>query len=325
MHQPLDALMYSLIIPVYRNEANLPHLLQALCDMHAQTDQPLEVVLVVDGSPDNCYTLLREQLPHMPFASQLLLHSRNYGSFAAIRTGLNAANGDYFAVMAADLQEPPELALAFFETLAADRADVTLGVRDSRQDTPFSRWSAGVFWWAYRRWVMPDMPPGGVDIFGCNRQFRNELLQLEEHHSSLVGLVFWLGFRRQEIAYQRRARQHGTSAWTLRKKINYLLDSVFAFSDLPVKLLIAGGLAGVIFSLAFGLIVIALKAAGSVAVPGYAATVLTVLFFGALNTMGLGIIGAYVWRAYSNTQKRPLAVVQRAEQFRPDTPLKETP
>ncbi len=307
--------MYSLIIPVYKNESSLPALLSALCDMHMQLQQQLEVVLVVDGSPDNCYSLLREQLPQMPFASQLLLHSRNYGSFAAIRTGLQAANGQFFAVMAADLQEPPELAQAFFHALEADEADVTIGTRDSRNDPWSSRCSSGLFWWAYRKFVIPDMPPGGVDMFGCNRQFRNELLQLDESHSSLIGLLFWLGFRRKTIAYERRVREHGVSAWTLRKKINYLMDSVFAFSDLPVKILISLGFAGILFSGFFGVLVIALKMAGTFHVPGYAATVLVVLFFGALNTMGIGILGAYVWRAYGNTQGRPLAVVMRAESF----------
>ena len=307
--------MYSLVIPVYKNEAGLPALLETLCDMYTKLDHLLEVVIVVDGSPDNCYTLLREQLPRMPFSSQLLLHSRNYGSFAAIRSGLQAANGQYFAVMAADLQEPPELAIAFFRALAADEADVTIGTRDARQDPLRSRLSAGLFWWAYRKFVIPEMPPGGVDMFGCNRQFRNELLQLDESHSSLIGLLFWLGFRRKTIAYERRVREHGVSAWTLKKKINYLMDSVFAFSDLPVKLLISLGIAGMVFSLAFGLLVIALKIAGTVPVPGYAATVLTVLFFGALNTTGIGILGAYIWRAYGNTQGRPLAVVMRADSF----------
>lgn len=307
--------MYSLIIPVYKNQSSLPTLLTTLADMHAQLDQPLEVVIVVDGSPDNCYSILREQLPALPFASQLILHSRNYGSFAAIRTGLQAANGQYFAVMAADLQEPPELALDFFRALAADEADVTIGTRDCRNDSLQNRLSSGLFWWAYRRFVIPDMPPGGVDMFGCNHQFRNELLKLDESHSSLIGLLFWLGFRRKTIAYERRERQHGVSAWTLRKKINYLMDSVFAFSDLPVKLLISIGMLGLAFSGVFGLVVIALKISGTVPVPGYAATVLVVLFFGALNTMGIGILGAYVWRAYGNTQGRPLAVVMRAESF----------
>jgi hypothetical protein len=163
-------------------------------------------------------------------------------------------------------------------------------------------------------------------MFGCNRQFRTELLLLDEANSSLIGLIFWLGFRRKSIAYERRVRQHGVSAWTLRKKINYLMDSVFAFSDLPIKLLISLGMLGMMFSLAFGLIVILLKSLGTVPVPGYAATVLTVLFFGALNTMGIGILGAYVWRAYGNTQGRPLAVVMRAETFssKPTRPVSAT-
>lgn len=307
--------MYSLVIPVYNNEASIPDLLSVLEAMNKKLDEKLEVVLVVDGSPDNSYSLLRKKLPSMPFKSQLLLHSRNYGSFAAIRTGLAAANGEFFAVMAADLQEPPELALEFFRLLQADEADVAIGTRNERNDPWRSKFSAGVFWWAYRKFVIPEMPAGGVDMFGCNRQFRNELLSLDESHSSLIGLLFWLGFRRKTVSYERRVRQYGISAWTLRKKMKYLMDSVFAFSDLPIKLLISIGVIGVLFSVGFGLLIIMLKAFGVVNVPGYAATVLMILFFGALNLVGIGIVGAYVWRAYGNTQGRPLAVVVRAENF----------
>lgn len=319
--------MYSLIIPVYKNEGSLPDLLATLSAMNDELDGQLEVVITVDGSPDNCYAILRDALPRLAFRSQLLLHSRNYGSFAAIRTGLAAASGDFFAVMAADLQEPPELALAFFRSLAADEADVVIGTRDARNDPLASRLSSGLFWALYKKFVMPDMPEGGVDMFGCNRQFRNELLQLDETHSSLIGLLFWLGFRRKTISYERRARQHGVSAWTLRKKINYLMDSVFAFSDLPVKLLISLGAIGVAASGLFGLLIILFKASGLVNVPGYAATITTILFFGALNTAGIGILGAYIWRAYANTQGRPLAVVMRAESFSPPVtpPGKENP
>lgn len=314
--------MYSLVIPVYKNEENLPDLLAALTTMHHDLSGKLEVVIVVDGSPDNCYNILRQRLNDMPFASQLLLHSRNYGSFAAIRTGLAAANGDYFAVMAADLQEPPELAKEFFRLLEADEADVAVGTRDARQDPLRSRLSSEIFWWVYRKFIIKDIPPGGVDMFGCNRQFRNELLSLDESHSSLIGLLFWLGFRRKTVSYQRREREHGVSAWTLKKKINYLMDSIFAFSDLPIKMLMALGSMGVIFSMFFGLLVVVLKVTGWVEVPGYAATILTVLFLGALNTGGIGILGAYIWRSYANTQGRPLSVVMRAEAFKGKT---ETP
>ena len=307
--------MYSLIIPVYKNEESLPDLLAVLADMNEKLSGKLEVVIVVDGSPDNSYNILRQRLPEMPFASQLLLHSRNYGSFAAIRAGMEVASGTNFAVMAADLQEPPELALEFFRLLETDEADVVVGTRDARNDPWRSRWSSEIFWWVYCKFIIKDVPAGGVDMFGCNRQFRNELLSLDESHSSLIGLLFWLGFRRKTVAYQRRERQHGVSAWTLKKKINYLMDSIFSFSDLPLKLLISFGGIGVLFSVLFSLLVMMLKVTGWVEVPGYAATILTVLFFGALNTAGIGLLGAYVWRAYANTQGRPLSVVMRAESF----------
>lgn len=307
--------MYSLVIPVYRNEGSLPDLLSVLASMNGELDGQLEIVFVVDGSPDACYAILKDALPRQPFRSQLLLHSRNYGSFPAIRSGLTVARGKYFAVMAADLQEPPELAVEFFRRLEADEADVFVGTRESRQDPWLSRMSSALFWFLYRRFVIPEMPPGGVDMFGCNRQFRDELLRLEEGHSSLIGLLFWLGFRRETVGYHRRVRQHGVSAWTLRKKITYLMDSVFSFSDLPIRLLIALGGLGLVFAFLFGFIVAGLRLAGVVDTSGYAATVITILFFGGLNAIGLGIIGAYVWRAYGNTQNRPLAVVMRSDVF----------
>ena len=130
--------MYSLVIPVYENEESIPDLLHALEQIQASLDARLEAVFVVDGSPDRCHELLRQGLPKMGFASQLLSHSRNYGSLAAIRSGLQAAQGDYFAVMAADLQKPPELVLEFFRSLRSDECDLAIGARESREAPPES-------------------------------------------------------------------------------------------------------------------------------------------------------------------------------------------
>jgi polyisoprenyl-phosphate glycosyltransferase len=307
--------MYSLVIPVFRNQESLPDLLAALTGMNAALDGKLEVVFVVDGSPDRSYALLRDSLPQAGFASQLLLLSRNFGSFAAIRCGLQAAGGEYFAVLAADLQEPPELAVDFFHSLARDEADVIVGTRDARADPLLSRIASGLFWRLYRHLINPEIPTGGVDVFGCNRKFRDQLLALDECHSSLIGLLFWLGFRRKTVGYERRARQHGKSAWTLRRKITYMLDSIFAFSDLPIRLLLLLGIVGIGVAVLYGVTVLMLRLFGDLSVPGYAATIMSILFFGGLNALGLGIIGSYVWRAYANTQQRPLAVVMHSESF----------
>ena len=187
--------------------------------------------------------------------------------------------------------------------------------RETRDDPWRSRFAARAFWWSYKHLVNSDIPSGGVDVFGCNRQFRDQLLSLGESRSSLVGLIYWLGFRRETISYSRRAREHGQSAWTLRGKLDYLLDSLFAFSDLPVKILLGIGLVGMLVSIAFGTVILLARAMGTFDVPGYAATVTTVLFFGALNTVGIGLVGSYVWRAYANTQQRPIAIVMRDFEF----------
>jgi glycosyltransferase involved in cell wall biosynthesis len=313
----MESLKYSLVVPVYKNEGSILALLDVLESMSSLLVGNLEVVFVIDGSPDSSYRLLREKLAAHSFDSQLLLHSRNFGSFAAIRTGLEAARGEFFAVMAADLQEPPELIVNIFECLALNEADIVVGTRETREDSALSRFTSGLFWSFYRRFIMPEMPVGGVDIFGCNMLFRDQLMLLEELHSSLIGQIFWLGFRRKLIPYQRTARVHCVSGWTLKKKLNYLMDSIFSFSDMPINILIVAGLVGLGFSFSFGFIVLLTSILSSIPVPGYAATVIMVLFFGGLNSFGLGVIGAYVWRAYANTQNRPLAIVMNSEKFEP--------
>lgn len=307
--------MLSLIIPVYKNEASIGALLQAVAALHRRLPAGLEAVFVVDGSPDNCYTLLRDQLPSQPYSARLVLLSRNFGSFAAIRAGLQHASGEHFAVMAADLQEPPELVLEMAEVLYADEADVVVGVRDGRHDPVLTSLAASLFWSFYRRYVVPEMPPGGVDIFACNKPFRDSLLALEERHSSLVAQVFWLGYRRKQVSYTRRVREHGKSAWTFRKKVNYLMDSVFAFTDLPIRLVLRVGVAGAVLSALVGLVVAVARLSGAIAVPGYAATMIAITFLGCLNLLGLGVVGSYAWRAYENTKQRPIAVPLSVEYF----------
>ena len=167
--------MFSLIIPIYKNEANLPRLLTVVAALSERLEGGLEIVFVVDGSPDRCHEILQQELRRAPFRSQLLLLSRNFGSFAAVTAGLQAARGDFFAVLAADLQEPPELIEQFFRLLERDDADIVFGYRESRSDPFFSKLASTAFWSLYRRFVVKDMPKGGVDVFGCNAQVRNRV------------------------------------------------------------------------------------------------------------------------------------------------------
>jgi glycosyltransferase involved in cell wall biosynthesis len=307
--------MLTLVIPVYRNEGSIPELLAAIGQLDLDLGGDLEVVFVVDGSPDRCYEMLRSALPQRAYRAKLLLLTRNFGSFAAIRAGLEAGDGERFCVMAADLQEPPGLVLKMDDALRKGDADVVVGVRETRSDSLRTRVPAAVFWGLYRRFVVPEVPPGGVDVFGCTRSFRDQLLRLEERHSSLISQIFWLGYRRKMIGYVRQERRHGKSAWTFRKKLNYLMDSVFSFTDLPIRILIRIGGGAAVLSLLFGLVLVVVRLGGGIDVPGYAATMLALVFFGSLNLFGLGIVGHYAWRTYENTKGRPLHIVLRTHDF----------
>ena len=222
--------MLSLVIPVYRNSANIKPLLAALRDLYVQLAGELEVIFVVDGSPDDSHAQLKQDLPNEPYKARLLLLSRNFGAFAAIRAGLAAARGSRCAVMAADLQEPLDLIQRFDERLRKGDVDVVIGKREGRDDPFFSRLFSGLFWGSYRRFVQKEIPPGGVDVFGCTDQVRRHLVELGENNSSLVGLLFWVGFRRAAVPYQRQPRRHGKSAWSFSKKLRYLTDSPSACS-----------------------------------------------------------------------------------------------
>jgi glycosyltransferase involved in cell wall biosynthesis len=309
--------MLSLIIPVYRNAENLPRLLTELEQLASRLPVALEVVFVVDGSPDASIDILRSRLPGWPVQSQLLELSRNVGSFAAIAAGLVAGRGEYFAVMAADMQEPPDLIVRFVQVLQSGKADVTFGHRVGRADPFWSRVMSDGFWRLYRRFVVKEMPKGGVDVFGCTRQVRDHLVGLKEAGTNLIALLLWLGFRREFVAYERRPRLEGRSAWTFGRKLRYAVDSVFSFTDLPIRLLLFLGAAGTLAAVVAAGVVYTYWLLGRVPVLGYTPVMLMITFFGGLTALGLGIVGQYLWISIQSTRGRPPFVVKSSETFGP--------
>lgn len=309
------AALNSLVVPVYRNAAGIDALVEAVAGIAGRVDGGFEAVFVVDGSPDDSHERLVRATREASFDARVVDLSRNFGSFSAIRTGMALARGDFIAVMAADLQEPPELVVTFFARLASGEVDIVAGERASRNESGAA--ASGLYWRLYQRFVMSEMPPDGVDVFGCTAAVRDVLCRLEDKNTSLVAQLFWVGFRRELVPYDRRPRQ-GESGWTLRKKLRYLSDSVFAFTDLPIKVLWLVGLLGLLIGAVFGAVVVVARLSGAIDIPGYAPTVLTVIFFAGLNCVGLGIIGSYVYRGYELAKGRPGSIVATEHEARAD-------
>jgi polyisoprenyl-phosphate glycosyltransferase len=297
----------SLVVPVYRNASSIAALVETVEHIAGEVEGGLETIFVIDGSPDDSRERLLKALGSSRLSTRIVEHSRNFGSFAAIRTGMGLARGGRIAVMAADLQEPPELVIEFLRRLASGDVDVLAGERASRDDRGDA--ASKLYWRLYRRFVLGDIPPAGVDVFACTAAVRDVVCSLENVHTSLVAQLFWVGFRRELVPYE-RLPSPGESGWTLRRKLRYLSDSVFAFTDLPVRILWVVGVLGLTLGVFVGALVAIARVAGAITVPGYAATILVLLFFASLNLLGLGIIGSYVWRAYETVKGRPGAIVR---------------
>ncbi len=304
------AMMLSLVIPVYKNEENLPRLLRELEAFGERFANPLEIVFVVDGSPDASFRMLSERLPSFPLNTQLIELSRNFGSFSAIAAGLRFGKGDFFAVLAADLQEPLELLIEFYRVLLSGEADIAFGYRVSRADPWWSQFLSECFWTVYRHVVVKDMPRGGIDVFACTRQVRDELVKLREVQTNLIALLFWLGFRRQFVPYQRQARLEGRSAWTFRKKLRYAVDSIFNFTDLPLRALLFIGASACLLALVATVVVMVAWLRGAIPVLGYTPLMLVIAFFGGSFSLALGVVGQYIWLSLQNTRRRPAFVVR---------------
>jgi len=305
----------AVVVPVYGNEASLPDLLDQMSALHGRYPD-FQGIFVVDGSPDNSYALLRMSLPARPFRSTLVSLSRNFGAHAAIRAGMAAADAQSIAILAADLQQPVSSIDQFFDALDAG-ADIVIGERASRDDRWTSRVASNLFWSLYRRFVDRRIPKGGVDSFACTRQVRDVLIALPEASVNLIGLLFWIGYRRATVMYPRQARRSGRSGWTLARRLRYAFDTTFAFSDLPITVMLTGGVLGIGAAVTFGAILLVARLTNSVDVPGYTAIMLAVLFSFSTLLLGLGIIGGYVWRISENTKGRPSYLVSSVEQIAP--------
>jgi glycosyltransferase involved in cell wall biosynthesis len=301
--------LISIVIPIFKNESSISLLLDRVREISRKANGNVEAIFVIDGSPDRSLEFLQSSLPQVEFDAKLLLLSRNFGSFSAIRAGLREACGVTTVVMAADLQEPISLVESLLELVVGHEVDVAVGVRQSRRDSFLSRVLSASFWRIFNRLTTLEMPKGGVDIFALSKSAREQINEFEESSTSLVGLIYWIGFKRQEVLYHREKRSNGKSSWSLRKKVNYAKDSITAFSELPLSIFLWSGVFGAFVALALIFALIFSMFFNEGVDIGRQILAIAALFFFSYLMSGLGILGTYLWRVADNVRKRPDSII----------------
>ncbi|MBI4804910.1 MAG: DegT/DnrJ/EryC1/StrS family aminotransferase [Desulfovibrio sp.] len=310
MSHGLNPCRLAVVVPVYGNEPTLRTLHQRILDATRDFPAELTIQYVNDRSPDNSQAVL-EELAAGDSRVRVLLLSRNHGSFVAITAGINEVRDhDATCIIAADLQDPPEIIPELISKWR-EGAKVVLGVRRTRDDPFLSQLFSRAFNWLFRKAVMSQMPVGGFDLCLIDRQVVEVLLQSSEKQSSLVGLILWSGFERAVVSFDRAKRPVGRSMWTFTRKLDYAVNSIVSFSALPLKGLLVTGAALMAASLAYILVVLCAWAFGGVEQQGWTSLMCVQLVMLSTSMGGLGVIGAYLWNTLEQVRKRPLFIVDK--------------
>jgi polyisoprenyl-phosphate glycosyltransferase len=315
-----DAILYSLVIPVYNEAEVLPALYDRLTRVMEGLVEPYEIIFVNDGSRDDSTLLLRD-FQARDERVKLLSFSRNFGHQIAITAGLDYSSGQAAVVMDADLQDPPEVVPQLIEQWRKGY-DIVFAVRAKRQGEGFfKRATAALFYRLFRRMAATEIPLDAGDFRLMSRRAVEALQSIRERNRFIRGLAGWIGFRQTTVTFVRDVRQAGETKYPLKKMLRFALNGLLSFSLMPLQL--ASYLGFLISSIGFFYIVyaIGLKLFTNRVVWGWTSVMVAVLFLGGVQLVSLGIIGEYIGRIYEEVKQRPLYVVDEAKGFeRPRPP-----
>lgn len=302
----------SIIIPVYFNEGALLPLYDDMkknaLDRILSDGDDYEIIMIDDGSRDNSWEEMNRVF-EMDDRIKLYHLSRNFGEHPAIICGYSKCTGDCAVNKAADLQEPSELLYEMFQEWKKGN-NVVIATREKREEGRLQCFFANFYYSCARKLAFPNMPKGGFNIQLIDRRAINVILNMDNTNAAIEGQILWMGFKTSFVPYIRRAREIGTSKWTLKKKIKCFMDMMYANSNLPINLMgFLGGFA-CIASIVLILYFVIKKLAFGEQIEGWTSLFTLVLFaFGAIMVT-LSILGNYIWRCYEAVKRKPPFIVE---------------
>jgi glycosyltransferase involved in cell wall biosynthesis len=303
----------SLVLPAYGEAENLGLLLPRLLAMEAQLGA-LEIVVVDDHSDDGTFDVVRTLSATDPRVRGRRL-ARNSGSHMAILCGLQAARGESAIVMAADGQDPPEVLGQLVDEWSRGAHVVWAARERNTGESLPARLLSRLYWTTMNRLSSVQLPTEGTDCFLIDRRPIEALLAIPEQHTSVVALIYSLGFRQTVVRYRKQARARGRSKWTFRKKVRLVIDSLVGFSTVPLRLASALGFAYAAGGFLYAFLLVLNKVTGgrvfgSMPPFGWAALMVMMVISSGTIMMILGIFGEYLWRALEQVRGRPRFLIE---------------
>lgn len=301
--------LLSIVIPIFNESESLPHLTPRLNALIKTLDMDVEVWLVDDHSSDNTPHLLRTICQDNANYHYIRLAS-NSGSHIAILAGLKQTQGDCATMIAADLQDPPELIPELLSHWR-DGNKIVWGVRSAREGISRSEiFFANLFYNLLNRFSDVKLPPTGADFTLMDRTVIDALLRSVGANPSLALEIARLGFQQIEIPYTKEERLYGVSKWNLRKKLNAFADAFVTTSYMPLRMMSYAGIVFSVIGFIYAIVILFLRLTNIVGIDGWATLMIVVLVFGGIQMVMLGVIGEYIWRTLEHSRKRPLYFIE---------------
>jgi dolichol-phosphate mannosyltransferase len=306
--------VYSLVVPIFNEEAVIPVLLRRLDALLDQIDASAEVIFVDDGSRD-AGPIVLEAKARADSRYRFIKLSRNFGHQLAITTGMTRAAGAAVIVMDADLQDPPEIVLQMIEKWK-EGFEIVYAQRLSREgESAFKRLTADIFYRLLGKLSDVDIPRDVGDFRLVDRKALDCFLAMPERDRFVRGMFAWIGFRQTVVSFHRPARAAGETKYSLAKMVRLAANGVVSFSDAPLRLALWAGLCVCGLAVLYTLWVVAMWATNAHLAPGWSSIIVVVTFLGGANMLMTGIMGVYVGRIYAEVKRRPLFIVDEAIGF----------
>ncbi len=305
-----NTMKISLIIPCYNEEAALPFIYKELVLVSSQLkDYEFEYLFVNDGSSDRTLSILKELAASDPRVNYYSF-SRNFGKESAMFAGFCNADGDYVAVMDADLQDPPSLLPQMLEILQTGEYDSVATRRVSRDGEPKIRsFFARSFYKIINKISDADIVDGARDFRLMKREMVDAIVAMNEYNRFSKGIFGWIGFRTYWLPYKNVERVAGETKWSFWGLLKYAIDGIINFSQVPLSLASYGGVFLTFVSFLAIIFVVVRRLIFGDPVSGWASLVCIITFIGGVQLFCMGIIGQYLSKTYLETKRRPHFII----------------
>jgi glycosyltransferase involved in cell wall biosynthesis len=300
----------SILIPFLNEVDNIARLTSTIDNFCSTWDINVEVLYIDDGSTDNSIELLQKQ-EHNFYQCKIIKLSKNFGSHAALKAGIEHAKGQYLSFMYADLQDPIELQKTMYEKIIGGQVDIVWGTRQETKNSFFETAFSRFYSLLMKNHVNSNYPEKGFDVTLFNRKVQLELNRNIESNSSIFLQILNLGFSQATINYKKDQRKNGKSKWTFSKKVKLFIDSFVAFSYFPIKMVTLAGITFFALGIFWTLYIVSRAIIIDDLDTGWPALISILMIGFGVTNIGIGILAEYLWRTLDASQNRPVYVIDQ--------------